>query len=352
MMKKNFYILFALFILLLPINIFAATNSLIVNCTSEIKPGDNIVCELSASTSASISSFEIPFSVSTGVSANSMSLADTNTMFGNSVYGNKLDISLLNNTTGNFKIGTLTFTTTQSIPTGNANISFNNIIFNDDNFQKISIPSVSKSVVVKSTESGNGDSGSSDNGGGGGNGGNSGNAGNNSNNGGSNNTNNNTNTNTNSNNNTNTNNNTNNKPNDVITDEPDTITDSDNVDDDINKPYLLDLLIENYELDFSKEVFEYKLKIKDENELYINPVLEDTSSEYEIIENENLRDGSVIQVVVSNGTKERIYKILIEKALLPKSKSNILFICIIVVLLAINVIRIVNKKKNTVGEEV
>lgn len=107
---------------------------------------------------------------------------------------------------------------------------------------------------------------------------------------------------------------------------------------------LLDIEITNYNIDFDKGIYEYDLKIQDEDSLEVLPLLEDNTSEYTITGNNGLKDGSVIKInVVSVDKKTSVYKINIHKD--NKQNHTMIFIAIIGGLLLINVLRIILKKR-------
>lgn len=64
------------------------------------------------------------------------------------------------------------------------------------------------------------------------------------------------------------------------------------------KNRIKELLISNYEIDFLPDVLEYDLTIEDESELDIKVTLENEKATYEILNNENLENGSVITIKV------------------------------------------------------
>lgn len=76
---------------------------------------------------------------------------------------------------------------------------------------------------------------------------------------------------------------------------------------------LSSLKINGYKLDFDKTTFVYNLAIGDEDSLDINAVAENSNSVVKIIDNENLINGSVIKIKVSNGDEEAVYNIYIKK---------------------------------------
>jgi len=111
------------------------------------------------------------------------------------------------------------------------------------------------------------------------------------------------------------------------------------------KVYLADLIIDKYKIDFKKDVFEYKVKINDDTELGLLPILEDITSDYTVEGNKNLENGSVVKIIVKNGSNETTYKILIEKEVVEKKNYGLIFIIIIVIIVIINIVRILMKKR-------
>lgn len=109
---------------------------------------------------------------------------------------------------------------------------------------------------------------------------------------------------------------------------------------------LLDIEITNYNIDFDKSIYEYDLKIQDEDSLEVLPLLEDNTSEYTITGNSGLKDGSVIKInVISVDKKTSVYKINIHKDNKQDHAIKMIFIAIIGGLLLINVLRIILKKR-------
>lgn len=109
---------------------------------------------------------------------------------------------------------------------------------------------------------------------------------------------------------------------------------------------LLDIEIINYNIDFDKSIYEYDLKIQDEDSLEVLPLLEDNTSEYTITGNSGLKDGSVIKInVISVDKKTSVYKINIHKDNKQNHTIKMIFIAIIGGLLLINVLRIILKKR-------
>lgn len=112
-----------------------------------------------------------------------------------------------------------------------------------------------------------------------------------------------------------------------------------------NNNSLSSLTILGYEINFKNNVYEYNLKINDEEKLTINYQQEDESSEVVIKGNENLQNGSVISInVTSELGVTAVYKINIEK---EGNGNLILYIAIGAgVLLILTVIIIISSNKN------
>lgn len=110
--------------------------------------------------------------------------------------------------------------------------------------------------------------------------------------------------------------------------------------------YLVDIILGSYDIPFEKDVYEYELAIKDENKLDIEPVLMDSSSKYSIMGNNKLKNGSVIEIKVTatNGDTET-YKIKIIKEEKNSNIYKIVFIGIIGILVIINIIRVVSRRR-------
>lgn len=121
-------------------------------------------------------------------------------------------------------------------------------------------------------------------------------------------------------------------------------------------PYLSDIQIEDYNIDFNKYIYEYSLTINDEKSLSIFPTLENFDNYFEIINNDNLVDGSKIEIIVKNiaGYHRNYYLNIVKKEnnldndVKDNNDYTYIFIIIIVLLAIINIInisRIIKHKK-------
>ena len=119
---------------------------------------------------------------------------------------------------------------------------------------------------------------------------------------------------------------------------------------------LSNLNINNYHIDFDSEILEYKLKIGNEDKLEIDYQVEDDSSIVEIKGNENLKNGSVISIIVTaiDGTKKE-YKIIIEKEEIieeTKEDNSIILYILLAISIILNIVLtiLLIKKKKTKNE--
>lgn len=93
--------------------------------------------------------------------------------------------------------------------------------------------------------------------------------------------------------------------------------------------YVKDIKISGYDLNFNYKITNYILKIEAEKELDINVYLTDDKNSYEIVGNENLKDGSIIKIIIKDKDKNELinYEIEIKKSsttktIPSKQKSN------------------------------
>ena len=104
-----------------------------------------------------------------------------------------------------------------------------------------------------------------------------------------------------------------------------------------NNSNVLDIKIKNYKLKFNKDIMDYTLNIKNEKQLDIKVLLEDSKAKYEIFGNNNLKNNSVIKInVKAEDNSSRVYTIKINKS----GNKEVAFIIIISLLLLINIGRI------------
>lgn len=114
-----------------------------------------------------------------------------------------------------------------------------------------------------------------------------------------------------------------------------------------DNPYIKDIKIKNYDINFDPNIVNYSLKIKNEKQLDITVETADEDSSYEILGNKNLKDGSVITIKsTSSGGFVKLYKIKISKAnnYLYYIVSGIIAFCIIGLLIALFIINRKQKK--------
>ena len=298
-MNKKMLVVYLL-MLLIPINKVYA-DGIIISCPNEIEKNSEFSCQLMGNSSTEITSFEASLTLEGEIKLISYR-ADIEVWAGGRENDGLDKISAYggNNTQGNFNIGTLKFKNN-----GSSNIiTIDNVIFYDTNYKPIVINTISSKVNVKeeNTSTGNITSNSGSN-------------------------------------------TSNNKNNDDIDNSENT---SNN---DTDKGYYLsNIEIKGYEIDFSRDIYEYTLKIGNEDVLDITPVLEDNNSSYIITGNDKLVNGSVIKIkVITDENNEKVYTINILKdkeiEVVKNNNYKYIFIVIIGVLLIINIVRLLRRRK-------
>lgn len=314
-MKKNREnLLFILMLLIMPVSQVYADN-IILSCPSEIEANSQFVCQVTGNTNSGVTSLKANLSLSSDLSF--VSFTRSNIWEGG--YDNQIKrISLYagDSIGNNFSIGSLSLKNNGG---NNNTVLIDSVFFADSNDALNEVSSVSSVIKIKdNTPTADNDT----------------NSGNNT-----------SNNNSNSSNSNVENNGGNNDNSGVV------IPDNDNNNETLNKPYLTDIKIDGYEINFSRDTLKYSLKINDEDSLNIVPVLEDSNSSYAISGNENLVNGSVINIhVVSEDGNTNDYIIEIVKNNTSTAKKNnnykIIFIVIIGVLLIVNIVRLVlNRRK-------
>lgn len=105
-----------------------------------------------------------------------------------------------------------------------------------------------------------------------------------------------------------------------------------------NNNYLKTLSVNNYNLKFDKNIVNYNLTISNEDYLTLTIEVEEEGATYEIKGNENLKNGSKIEVVVTalNGDK-KTYTINILKNECKQNNTG-LYICIGIIIILLGVI--------------
>lgn len=292
-----------LFILLMfPVYVYA--DSINISCPNEVPSNTEFSCEIIGTTD-------------TEVTDTDMNLKLTNLSFVTFVKaskwngdGNEEKIGLYGDSAfrDTFKIGTLKVKSGTSTGT----ISLSNIMFYSDN-GNISVNAVSKSISIRSETSSN-----------------------------------------NSNNNSSkpsskSSNNDNNSKVDNTTKEKEKmeIVEKKEIEtEDSKRAFLSNIKINNYKIDFRKDVFNYNLEIGNETKLNITPIVDDNNITYEIYGNENLEDGSQIYIETNylNEDRQTYYIDIIKK----EKKFNFIpiFIAIIILLIVVNIVRfIISRRK-------
>ena len=312
MKKKRKNLLFILLLLIIPVSQVYA-DSIMLSCPSEIEANSQFVCQITGSTTSGVTSLKATLNLSDDLSF--VSFTRSNLWEGG--YDNQIKrISLYagNSIGNNFSIGSLSLKNNGG---NNNTVLINEGFFADSNDMLNEVNSVSSVIKIKDNTS------TTDN-------------------------------DTNSGSNISNNNSDNNIENNGSNNDNSGIVnpDDDNNEEILNKPYLTDIKIDGYEINFSRDTFKYSLNINDEDSLNIVPVLENSNSSYAISGNENLVNGSVINIhIVSEDGTTNDYIIEIVKnndknVVKKNNKYKIIFIVIIGLLLIVNIVRfILNRRK-------
>lgn len=112
-----------------------------------------------------------------------------------------------------------------------------------------------------------------------------------------------------------------------------------------NKAFLSNIKIDNYIIDFRKDIFNYNLEIGNETKLTIIPIVDNNNITYEIHGNENLKNGSQIYIETNylDQDMQTYYINIIKK----ENKFNFvpIFITIIVLLVVVNIARLIISRR-------
>lgn len=115
-----------------------------------------------------------------------------------------------------------------------------------------------------------------------------------------------------------------------------------------NDTSIKNIIIENYNLNFEEDKYDYTLKINDESTLKIKVILNDEKSTYKIKGNSNLKDKSIITITVTSEDKStKDYTIEISKSTSQSELiiNNLSLISIISILIIILIIIIILRKR-------
>lgn len=114
-----------------------------------------------------------------------------------------------------------------------------------------------------------------------------------------------------------------------------------------NNKEVNDIIIENYDLKFQQNKYNYTLKIKNENKLNIQVKLNDKKANYKITGNENLTNNSIIIITIiaeDNTTQDYTIKIEKEITALISDKTLVFIITTIIIILLLFIIIYKNRK--------
>lgn len=290
-MKKKI-VLSATCITLLIMPLFVSAMEINISCPNEIKVNDTFTCMVSGVSDELITAIKADLQYGDKLVFQSFTPNEWN----GDCIDNKIGLYTADDKINTFGIGTLKF---KNNGVGNNSITLNNIVFYDQNDLGIELEPISKTITIKEEDNFPAEK----------------------------------------------------KPSSSSSPRPSSSSKEDNKNEGTGSASLIDIEISNYQIDFDKSVYEYELYIGNESTLDIDLLLEDNASSYSIGGNENLVEGSVIEIeVTSVDNKVNNYKINIHKDnknIESNSGENvrIIFIVVIIVLVLINVLRIVLKNK-------
>ena len=120
-----------------------------------------------------------------------------------------------------------------------------------------------------------------------------------------------------------------------------------------NSNKISNIQIKGYDISFNKNKFEYTINTSDK-QLEIEVTLEDNNSTYEIIGNENLNEGSVISIIVTDKDgNNNIYKLIIKNDN-NQLNSNIMLTTLLIISIVTNIILsfiLIKKKTNKISNQ-
>ncbi len=280
-------------------------DSITISCPKEVSDNSDIACTLTGNSNAKITSVKIEISSSSNISYYGFTKA--NNWNGD---GNDSLVTLYTDepVTGGFSIGTIKLKYTGPNP---GNVSLRSVTYFDEEDNTIEVPAVSADVKLKKETTNDKPAPS-----------------------------------------TSTNNQNSNKPGTNETKTNDNKEPEETAIEELTVSVLLDdLKVENYVLDFRTNNYDYTLTINDEEKLNITPVLNDENAKYTITGNNNLKNGSVIKVIITNDDgDESIYRIAIMKE--EKVNATPIFIGAIIALVIINILRLILGRKKKLKDNI
>lgn len=114
-----------------------------------------------------------------------------------------------------------------------------------------------------------------------------------------------------------------------------------------NNSLLSNIIIENYLINFSRDTHSYNLKINDENKLNIIAIPENSDTTYTIVNNDNIIDGTEIQInTKSKDNMTSTYTLKISKQTISQTKDyKYIFAIVAALIVIINIIRLISSKR-------
>ena len=130
-MQKKILIIISLLVVLIPINVKAATGNIKITCDKEkIKAGDSTTCIISGITDSEIIGISATLNLTDNLTFTSFT--KNNSWSEGSIENNKLDIYSENYLNNNFEIGTMVITAKDNISNTNEKMTLKDITFQND----------------------------------------------------------------------------------------------------------------------------------------------------------------------------------------------------------------------------
>ena len=130
-MQKKILIIISLLVVLIPINVKAATGNIKITCDKEkIKAGDSTTCIISGITDSEIIGISATLNLTDNLTFTSFT--KNNSWSEGSIENNKLDIYSENYLNNNFDIGTMVITAKDNISNTNEKMTLKDITFQND----------------------------------------------------------------------------------------------------------------------------------------------------------------------------------------------------------------------------
>ena len=150
-MRRSLYIIIFSFLLLIPLNVKASSNTISISCPEKANSNSTISCSLVGYSDGYISSLSTKINLSSNLELISFT---TNPIWSGGINSNnQIDVYTDNNKTGQFNIGTLNIKVgSNANSTQNESTLVINNTFYDDNFDGMNVSNTSSTIKITSTD--------------------------------------------------------------------------------------------------------------------------------------------------------------------------------------------------------